>query len=135
MRKKTCKMGESAKMSGMFDAERLRHLRAMAKLSQRELADRAGCSPNEISRYERGDIAPREERVIMLAKALGAKPESLHADGPMIHDAITTRILELLDSLSESGRAMALAEVARIAESKRQAEPPVPPRSIGGPKK
>lgn len=53
---------------------RLRQARNQADITQHQLALRIGCQDQEISRYERGAIEPRTERVQQLATALGVSP-------------------------------------------------------------
>lgn len=53
---------------------RLRDARDAKGMTQRKLAELTGCHDQEISRYERGAIEPRTERIEELAKALGVSP-------------------------------------------------------------
>jgi Zn-dependent peptidase ImmA (M78 family)/DNA-binding XRE family transcriptional regulator len=61
----------------MVIGERLKMARRMARLSQRDLADRAGVSAMSISKYERNLSTPGSEVLINLAKALDVRVEYL----------------------------------------------------------
>ena len=59
----------------------LRVYRAAHDLSQRELADLAGCAKGTVSNLERGTVSgPRPETARALAAALGVEPEVLFGD-------------------------------------------------------
>lgn len=62
---------------------RLREAREGANLTQHELARRIGCHDQEISRYERGGVKPRTERIEQLAAALDVLPGWLLFGGPV----------------------------------------------------
>jgi transcriptional regulator with XRE-family HTH domain len=47
--------------------------RTRARLTQEELADRLGLSQNVISKWERGDVMPRANQVILLARAMDCR--------------------------------------------------------------
>lgn len=64
-------------------AERLRHLRERAGLSQEELAERAGLTPNAISALERGARRhPYPNTVRALADVLGLLDEERSPTAP-----------------------------------------------------
>lgn len=52
-------------------AARLKELREEARLSQRQLAERAGCSPGSLANWEQGIREPGWLAVLALAGALG----------------------------------------------------------------
>lgn len=54
-----------------FYAARLKSIRELNGLSQKELAKKAGVTSQAISLYERGDNQPRPKTVYRLAKSLG----------------------------------------------------------------
>jgi len=56
---------------------RLREPRLANHLTQRELADAAGVSPEAVHTIERGRKLPRRDTARLLAHALGAPPELL----------------------------------------------------------
>ena len=58
-------------------AENLRVVRARAKLSQEDVAFRAGIHRTQISLLERGDRLPRVETLVKLAGALEITPNDL----------------------------------------------------------
>jgi len=51
--------------------QRLSALRKEKKISQQELAEKAGIHPNVLGRYERGEATPSVEMAAKLANALG----------------------------------------------------------------
>src|SRR5436305_12191091 len=53
--------------------ERLRRVREQAGLSQRELAEKAGCNPFTVAKAERGEQEPAWPLVLALARALGVE--------------------------------------------------------------
>ena len=67
------RMREYQKRIGM----EVRKLRLAKKMTQRELAERAGLRQSHISRLERGDPIPTDATARKLAKALGVKPAEL----------------------------------------------------------
>ena len=63
-------------------ARHLASAREAARLTQAELAEKLGLgSPENISRYERGERQPRPETVRRLAQALGTTSEALLGEG------------------------------------------------------
>jgi transcriptional regulator with XRE-family HTH domain len=56
---------------------RLREVRVRKNFSQRELADKAGLSPANLSRIESGLQEPYTTTIRKLARALGVKPADL----------------------------------------------------------
>lgn len=57
--------------------ERIRRLREAAKLTQVELATRAGVSLRNVQNWEQGHRTPRVERLLPLAHALGVTVDAL----------------------------------------------------------
>ena len=64
-------------MSEKFFAVRLRLARTAARVSQRELAERAGISLGALRDYEQGRYEPIYSRIAALAAALGVSPAEL----------------------------------------------------------
>jgi transcriptional regulator with XRE-family HTH domain len=60
-------------------AANLRRYRAAAKLSQEQLAAKAGLHPTEISRLERAVRDPRLGTIVRVARGLGVRAEQLVA--------------------------------------------------------
>ena len=56
---------------------RIKKYRAMANISQRELADRIGMSQQQLSQYELGVRHPKPETVNRIANALGVSYDAL----------------------------------------------------------
>ncbi|AXK88879.1 helix-turn-helix domain-containing protein [Nocardia farcinica] len=76
-------MGNSA--SAQHIAAELRAARARRKLTQAELAERAGLHVNSVARLERGERDAKVGQILALASALGVEPhiflESLPVEG------------------------------------------------------
>jgi len=77
-------------MSGSF-SEILRNVRETRKLSQSELAERAGLQPSAISHFETGKRAPSFENLVRLANALAVsidfllgRAEEPRSSGPLV---------------------------------------------------
>src|SRR4051812_6689171 len=65
--------------------EALRNHRHTARMTQEELAERAGISPRSVSGLECGDgVTPRRDTVILLARALGLAAEERAAFEAMV---------------------------------------------------
>lgn len=61
--------------------KRIRALRKEAKLTQEELAERAGLSANYVGEIERGERNPSALALFALARGLGVQPGTLFAGG------------------------------------------------------
>jgi transcriptional regulator with XRE-family HTH domain len=59
--------------------ENARRIRAAARLTQMEVADRSGLDMTEVSRLERGIKDPRLSTIVRLATGLGVEPAELLA--------------------------------------------------------
>ena len=57
--------------------KRIKKARESAGFTQEELAERIGTSRAAIARYESGDIEPRLEKLIAIAKTLGVSTDYL----------------------------------------------------------
>jgi len=66
----------------MVDGQALREARATAGLTQRQLAERSGCSQKTISHIEVGrpGVQTRRATVISIARALGLRERDLMSD-------------------------------------------------------
>lgn len=62
-----CGMSKLAERWG----EAIREARLQAGLTQVQLAERLGCDQQDVSRYERGQAAPRDEMRMKVAHSLG----------------------------------------------------------------
>jgi transcriptional regulator with XRE-family HTH domain len=60
-------------MNGDYFAGRLKELREHAKLTQKRLAERAGLTIRQVSRFETGEQKPSWETVLAIAAALNVK--------------------------------------------------------------
>lgn len=70
----------------MTPAALLRHLRSTAKLTQRDLAERVGCSPSHVQKAEREGYGASLDYLIAVAEACGvtARLEIGAARGPSV---------------------------------------------------
>lgn len=87
----------------MFDrlGDTITVLRLLRRLSQTDLAERAGIRPNQISRYETGAVQPQLVQLERILSALGVGlAEFLYA---MNHLDRTARLLEESDALPRQG--------------------------------
>lgn len=96
--------------------EIVRTLREQARLSQRDLAARAGTSQPAIARYERGVSTPSWETLERLAEACGQRIEVEVAMRPDPHDLELARTLLGLTPLQ---RLRALPRYTRLHEIAR----------------
>lgn len=60
--------------------EKIREIRKKKKLTQKDLANKAGINKNSIARYERGEVSPTETIIKKLAQALEVYPSELLDD-------------------------------------------------------
>jgi transcriptional regulator with XRE-family HTH domain len=70
---KNVKTGELKQLFG----QRIRWLRKSKNITQEQLAEKAGCSTEYISRIERGIVSPSFEILSRLSKSLDAHPKAL----------------------------------------------------------
>ncbi len=61
----------------VFDGDRLRELRAERSLTQARLAELAGLTEIDVSRYERGEVDPSLHTLVALARVLGVQETEL----------------------------------------------------------
>src|SRR5258708_24909044 len=71
----------------------LRQARERAGLTQRELADRLGCSPPAISQAEAGGASPSIATLQRFADALGCYlPVDIRPRGTVLHESVPRRL-------------------------------------------
>ena len=68
---------------GQVVARRLREIRRERRLSQEELAARAGVNRNYVGKIERGENSPTVEMLEKIAVVLEIEPELLLRDGKL----------------------------------------------------
>ena len=61
--------------------ERIRELRRRRGMTQRELAEASGIGESALRSYELGVRCPRSEYLVLLASALGVRPEVFEGCG------------------------------------------------------
>ncbi len=78
--------------------ERAAQLRKALKLTQREVADQIGVTPDTISRIERGVHTPDHKHVVDLARVLNVTPDYLNGlvDTPQESRALSDREWEII---------------------------------------
>ena len=85
---------------------RVRALRNEAGLTQAEIAEAAGITPESMSRIERGRLSPSTDLVTRLAAAIGVVPGALFERGPAALKkptlrAVDRRLLQVVRDLPE----------------------------------
>lgn len=85
----------------MTVGRRIKELRKLLKLTQKEFSDKVNVSPQVVSNWEREYTKPNSEDVSRIAKALNVNTEFLygHTDNPS--QIITTNYDNIFDSLTE----------------------------------
>ena len=93
------------------------HLRTDHGLTQIKLAELAGCQSLDISRYERGDVIPRPNRLVALAEAMGVNIDDFKDDP--VSDAFTVEqdLIHSLLALPPESRKRVIAYVESFTES------------------
>ena len=67
-------------MSRIFSPTALMEARARARFTLQQLGEKAGVSYQQINKYEKGRITPRDTTVVLLADALEISPGSLYIE-------------------------------------------------------
>ena len=75
--------------------------RALAKMTQKELAEAASLSLTSISQFEAGKLSPRKTTIYRLAKALGIEAKELCAPLEEISTTVDVQTKELLEKQAE----------------------------------
>lgn len=106
--------------------ERLRSLRQTRKLTQADLAERAGVTDETVSRVERGAFEPALSTAIALAQALGTPLDALTGSGAeeashSLPRPIAPSVQKLVDLVLalDSDAQMALLRMAELLYAKR----------------
>ncbi len=97
----------------MSIATNLRMLRKKAKLTQIELAEKAGISIATLRRWEAGETTPNGARIIELANLLGAAPDDIVA-GNEVREITSPARFPLPASERSSGMLVFEGEGTRI---------------------
>ncbi len=100
--------GDSAESLG----DRIARLRRVKGWNQKELADRIGAKPTQISKYERGIYLPRPDVLPKLGEALGVSLDYLmtgRSDGEPRRDFRLRERVEALETLPETQRSNLVA--------------------------
>lgn len=94
--------GDSAESLG----DRIARLRRAKGWNQKELADRIGAKPTQISKYERGTYLPRPDLLTRLGEALGVSLDYLMTGrtGEPRRDFRLRERVEALETLPENQR-------------------------------
>lgn len=98
----------------MFNGKILKRWRVKREMSMARLAELAGCSANDISRYENQGRLPRTTRIKKLAEVLGIKESDLLNS----NDTIRSRLEMILNELTEAEIAKVLAEALELLEKR-----------------
>lgn len=82
----------------MTFATKLRQIRELRKLSQKDLADRAGMQPSAIAHFEGGRREPSLSNFLVLCKALRVNAAVLAGQGgESIYDTLTMEEIEFIN--------------------------------------
>ena len=81
--------------------KRILELRNDQKLTQSELAEHSGLTPNYIGKIERGETQPTLDALLSIANALKSNLSNLffYLDRPLTKDEAKAKIRELLNQL------------------------------------
>lgn len=101
---------------------RIATLRKRARLTQRQLADAIGTSPEVVSRLEHGAVTPSLERVEEIARALRVHPRDLFdfTDGRGAGAERLERLSTALQRVSEDDAALLVAMAEFMAARRRE---------------
>lgn len=76
-------------------SRRLKLAMASADMSQKELAEKSGCSRGAVSQYCSGAHFPDDTRIAALAEALGVRPAFLWGETPTVNRSGPTRFSDV----------------------------------------
>ena len=105
-------------------ARRLRELMDAKQLSQRELAERVGCSQPAISQMLNRMCRPQKKTILRLAEALHVQPRDLWPDIDVVD------MLDAVASFQQDDYAMTTAEAAAFADTTKPNRPKVRAKSL-----
>jgi Zn-dependent peptidase ImmA (M78 family)/transcriptional regulator with XRE-family HTH domain len=103
-------------VSRAFDPGRLLQARRLAGLSMTDTARAAGVSPAAVGQYERGEITPRPETALALARALKVPVGHFALGRPRAHVDITQASFRHLRSTTIAQQQQACAFVEQVWE-------------------
>lgn len=107
---------EQAKFSLTVElGKQIRERRKKLGLSQEELAEKLGVGHQALSRIEQGKMAPKMERLPLLAKSLKCSIADLFRFGEEESGDYTERISDLLASLPNKKREFIYEHLASLA--------------------
>ncbi len=105
-------------------AQRLRELMDAKQVSQRELADRIGCSQPAISQMLNRECRPQKKTILKLAEALNVQPRDLWPDIEVVE------MLDAVASLQSDDYVMSAAEAKAFADTAKKNKPKLPVHSL-----
>ena len=108
----------------MIVARRIRELRIFAGLSQAELGEALGVSPQQINKLELGINRAKAGHLFLIAERLGVPVNDLFDDAPAVTGTgqgamLTLRLMKSVDRLAPEMRASIAALVAAVAQQGR----------------
>lgn len=100
-------------------------------LTQEELAERIGIGQQSLSRMEKGRIAPKFERLQIIADTLGCPVADLFRENDPDTSALVERVIDMLHGLDTRRRELVFRHAAGLAgllkeESLSRSESPAP---------
>ena len=91
----------------MTIAERIRLIRQQQKISQTELAEKAGVNLKSLSRYELGTSIPPSDLLKQIADALGVTADVLLSDDQVsVKDKALLQKFEVIQDMDDETKAM-----------------------------
>lgn len=103
--------------------ERIKHIRKLSGLTQKQFAERIGAKQNTIAQYEIGRNSPLEPVITSICKEFGVDPVWLRTgvgDGPFlpvsVEDIITERLSQAISGASTS-RDRLIRALARLPDN------------------
>ncbi len=104
-------MGTTEEGAAESLGDRIARLRRAKGWNQKELADRIGANPTQISKYERGTYLPRPDILPRLGEALGVSLDYLMTgrSGELRRDFRLRERVEALETLPETQRSNLVA--------------------------
>ncbi len=105
-------------------ARRLRELMDAKQISQRELAERVGCSQPAISQMLRRMCRPQKRTILRLAEALNVHPRDLWPDIDVVD------MLDAVTSFQEDNYTMTAAEAEALSGTANKNRPKVQAKSL-----
>lgn len=102
---------------------KLKEIRLLRGMTQRQVADYLDCAPSVYSRYETGDRVPSIDVLIKLSRCLGTSIDSIVGNDLVADNALTSYEIALVEAARHADEraredALAMLETHRVSEQK-----------------